>query len=54
MWRGHRPGRPHHPELSDRLWRKIEECWGVDPAGRIGRREVPLVLETEVSTADYS
>lgn len=51
MWKGHRPARPHHPELSENLWRVIEACWRVNPARRITIREVVLVLETEAAAA---
>lgn len=49
MWKGKRPTRPHHPELSDNLWAMIEESWRVDPAQRITIRDVVVVLEMEVA-----
>lgn len=48
MWNGHRPDRPHHPELSDRLWRTIEGCWKINPAQRVTIAQVVGVFETEV------
>ncbi|KAF9778025.1 kinase-like domain-containing protein [Thelephora terrestris] len=48
MWKGHRPDRPHHPELSDRLWKTIEGCWKVNPAQRMTIAQVVGVLEAEV------
>jgi serine/threonine protein kinase len=49
MWKGRRPVRPDHPEVSDNLWRAIEGCWKVDPAKRKTITEVVAVLEAEVA-----
>jgi len=45
MLKGHRPHRPDHPELSDRLWGLIEKCWEGGPAQRKTIAEVVGVLE---------
>jgi len=49
MLKGHRPGRPDHPELSDRLWKLIKGCWKDDPAQRKTIAEVVGVLEAELN-----
>jgi len=51
MLKGHRPGRPDHPELSDRLWKLIEGCWKSDPARRKTIAEVVDILEAEMDSA---
>lgn len=48
MLKGRRPGRPVHPELSDRLWKLINGCWKVDPAQRKTIIEVVAILEAEL------
>lgn len=53
MWKGHRPARPDHPEVSNRLWKAIQGCWKVDPGRRMTIAEVAVVLE-EGATADQS
>ena len=50
MWEGHRPTRPDHPEISNRVWRLVQECWEADPARRMSIAEVIAVLEVEVTT----
>ena len=45
---GARPLRPHHPELSDRVWDMVQECWHSDPSRRIKIKDVILVLATEI------
>ena len=54
MWKGNRPSRPHHPELTDGLWGVIEGCWRMDPARRITVQEVVDALEMEVAAACQS
>jgi len=49
MWKGCRPTRPHHPELSNSLWRMIQACWEADPGQRMSIAEVVTVLEEEVA-----
>ena len=51
MLEGHRPSRPNHPELSDRLWGMIQGCWKGGPAQRMLISEVIAVLEVELNTA---
>ena len=50
MLKGRRPGRPDHPELSDRVWKMIKGCWKGDPAQRKTMTEVVAVLEAEVKS----
>jgi len=49
MLNGRRPGRPDHPELSDRVWKMIKGCWKGDPAKRKTITEVVTILEVEVT-----
>lgn len=49
MLKGHRPGRPNHPELSDTLWKLIKGCWKSSPAQRKTIAEVAGVLEAELN-----
>ena len=49
MLMGRRPGRPDHPELSDRVWKVIKGCWKDSPAQRKTMARVVTVLEAEVS-----
>ena len=49
MLNGRRPGRPGHPELSDRVWKVIKGCWKDSPAKRKTMARVVTVLEAEVS-----
>jgi len=49
MLNGYRPGRPDHPELSDRVWGVIGQCWEGDPAQRNTMAEVVTELEAEVN-----
>ncbi|KAF9646942.1 kinase-like protein [Thelephora ganbajun] len=49
MWKGRRPARPDHSELSGRLWRMIERCWKANPAQRMTIAEVVVTLESEVA-----
>jgi len=49
MWKGRRPARPHHPELSDRLWKMIKGCWKVNPSQRKTITEVVAILEGEAT-----
>ena len=53
MWKGHRPARPIHPEVSNRLWRAIQRCWKVDPGRRMKIAEVVAVLEEEVTAHQF-
>ena len=50
MLNGHRPTRPDHPGLSDRVWKMIEGCWKGDPVKRKEITEVVAILEAEVNT----
>ena len=50
MLRGHRPGRPAHPELSDRVWKVIKGYWKSNPSRRKTMTEVVNVLEAELNT----
>jgi len=47
MLNGHRPDRPDHPELSDRLWKLIKGCWKSSTTQRKTIAEVVGVLEEE-------
>jgi len=49
MWKGCRPARPNHPELSSRLWRTIQACWEANPDQRMSISEVVAVFEEEVA-----
>lgn len=49
MSNGHRPKRPRHPELSDRVWKIIEGSWKSDPSRRKKISEVVIILEAEVN-----
>ena len=49
MLEGHRPGRPDHPKLSDRMWELIQNCWNVDPAQRKTITEIVADLEAELA-----
>ena len=49
MLEGHRPGRPDHPELSDRLWKLIKGCWESVATRRKTIAEVVYVLEAELN-----
>jgi len=49
MLNGRRPGRPDHPELSDRVWKMIKGCWKGDPAKRKTIPEVVTILEAEAT-----
>lgn len=53
MWKGHRPARPNHPEVSDHVWRAIRGCWKVDPGQRMSIAEVVAVLEKEVAAHQF-
>ena len=50
MWKGRRPARPHHPQLSNRLWKMIEGTWKANPAQRIAIAQIVTVLEMEINT----
>ena len=45
MLEGRRPGRPDHPEVSDRVWKVMKGCWKVTPARRKTMAEIVTVLE---------
>ncbi|KAF9644612.1 kinase-like protein [Thelephora ganbajun] len=47
MWKGARPPRPDHPEVSDRVWEMIKQCWERVPSKRTTIREVVCTLEAE-------
>jgi len=49
MLKGRRPVRPHHPELSDRLWKMINGCWKVVPSQRKTIVKVVAILEAEIT-----
>ena len=49
MLNGRRPGRPDHPELSDRVWKMIKGCWKGNPAKRKTITEVVTILEAEAT-----
>ena len=49
MLNGRRPARPEHPELSDRVWKMIKECWKGGLVQRNTMAEVVVVLEAEVN-----
>jgi len=49
MLKGRRPGRPGHPELSNRVWKVIRGCWKDSPTKRKTMAQIVLVLEAEVS-----
>lgn len=47
MWKGTQPPRPDHPEVSDRIWEMMKQCWKRTPPERIAIVEVVRVLEAE-------
>jgi len=47
MWKGVQPPRPDHPEVSDRMWEMMRQCWKRAPPERITIVEVVRVLEAE-------
>ena len=49
MMNGHRPARPHHPELSNGVWKVIKGCWKGDPVRRKTMAEVVTILEAEAN-----
>ena len=49
MLNGHRPLRPDNPELSNRVWKLIQDCWASNPTKRKTMAEVVAVLEAEVN-----
>ena len=49
VWKGARPPRPDHPEVSDRVWEMMKQCWERVPPKRITIREVVRTLEAEVA-----
>lgn len=49
MLRGRRPGRPDHPELSDRVWKTIQGCWKGNPARRKTIAQVVAILGAELN-----
>ena len=51
MLNGRRPGRPDHPELSDRVWKMIKGCWKGNPAKRKTITEVVTILEAEATAS---
>ena len=54
MLSGRRPGRPDHPELSDRVWRMIKRCWKGDPTQRNTMAKTVAVLEAEAKAHKYN
>jgi len=52
MFNGRRPGRPDHPELSDRVWKMIKECWRCDPAKRRTFTEIVTILKAEATARE--
>jgi hypothetical protein len=53
MFKGRRPGRPVHPELTDSVWKMIRKCWNGDPFQRHTMAEVVAVLEAEVNARKF-
>jgi len=53
MRNGRRATRPNNPDLSDRLWERIEACWEADPDKRITIAQVVAVLEEEVTAHKF-
>jgi len=47
MWKGAQSPRPDHPEVSDRMWEMMKQCWKRAPPERITIMEVVRVLEAE-------
>jgi len=47
MWRGARPLRPDHPEVSDQVWEMMKQCWEGVPSQRATIREIVHTLEAE-------
>lgn len=50
MLNGDRPPRPNlNHDISDRVWRMIEQCWHGVPSKRLSAGEAVKLLETELS-----
>ena len=47
MWKGAQPPRPDHPEVSDRVWEMMKQCWESVPSERTTIAEVVRILEAE-------
>ena len=54
MWKGARPQRPDHPEVSDRVWEMMERCWEGVPSRRTAIRDVVRTLEVEGTVRFHS
>ena len=54
MVMGRRPPRPDRPEISDRLWRMIRQCWHIEPSQRMSIAEAVSLLETELRRSSDS
>ena len=48
MFTGHRPPRPNHRDISDRLWEMVERCWHIVPSQRMSAGEAVIRLEAEL------
>ena len=48
MFRGDRPPRPVHPEVSEGVWNMIQKCWKRSPFQRMTAAEVVELLEAEM------
>jgi len=53
MWRGTRPPRPNHPDVTDKVWTSIEKCWERDPSNRTTIKQVLRTLEAQHRDAFY-
>lgn len=47
IWMGAQPPRPDHPEVSDRVWEMMNQCWARVPSERTTIREVVRILQAE-------
>ena len=53
MWKGPQPPRPAHPEVSDRVWEMIKQCWERVPSKRPTIREAVRTLEAGYTVKTY-
>lgn len=53
MWKGVLPPRPNHPEVTDRMWKMMEQCWEREPSKRTTIKGVVRILEAERAANFY-
>ena len=53
MWKDAQPPRPAYPEVSDRVWEMIKQCWERVPSKRPTVREAVRTLEAGITISQY-